>query len=243
MIFGGAFHSAGVPKPLSELEKIPAVLRKPHYILRHDPDYQSPDNLTPSLNIQLGEQMSVDEFGHRRSKKIQREALNLAAADEQQRQLEESLGQRNETEEEALRIIQEDHEIMVARDKAAAIYQAKQNDMSLQLAREAQEEQDSEIAQLSNNLTSPTIETESDAYLNQEPDIAPKQHLESEPQPKKVRTRYVKRFGNQMVRARKVKCRIGEEVFVKDGDAQFTKIGKVSKRGKLPTVYVQEEAA
>jgi hypothetical protein len=51
---------------------------------------------------------------------------------------------------------------------------------------------------------------------------------QEEPKPRKLRTRFVKRFG-KMVRAKNIKCRIGEDVFAKADDSQFTKIGEVSK--------------
>jgi hypothetical protein len=54
MIFGGVFHRAGEPKPLSELEKIPRNLRRAESIVKHDPDFQSPDEATPESHLPVG---------------------------------------------------------------------------------------------------------------------------------------------------------------------------------------------
>jgi hypothetical protein len=82
-----------VPKPLSELEKIPAVLRKPHYILKHDPNtsIESPVDDAPSLTFTLNTTYAVDADGRRRVRGVEREAINLNRAQEEQEAIENAL--------------------------------------------------------------------------------------------------------------------------------------------------------
>jgi hypothetical protein len=58
---------------------------------------------------------------------------------------------------------------------------------------------------------------------------------------RRLRTRFVKRFGGKMVRARKVRVKAGEPVFVKIGDT-FRLAGVVNEKNRLPIIYVEEEA-
>jgi hypothetical protein len=72
---------------------------------------------------------------------IQREALNLAYADEQERRLAESLNQRNEQEEAALAEVQAAHEANAAQQLAESQFRAKEAKMADQFAREFTEEE------------------------------------------------------------------------------------------------------
>jgi hypothetical protein len=179
----------------------------------------------------LGESFSVDEFGHRRS--IRREALNLARAQEEQELLEQRLSQSNEIERAAMEIIQEDHELVVARDKAAAAFRAKEQDQANALAVAAQQEQDAEIAQLSgNHMMSPSI--------GEVPNVAAPPNLEMpEPQPRRMRKRFVCRNGTWLRTKRLKRFHVGEKVYVRNSTGQFTSIGVVNKKGGLPAAYLE----
>jgi hypothetical protein len=158
MIFGGVFHHAGTPMPLVELASISPNLRQEHCIIRHS-ESAADDDAPASLNYVIGTQYDIDGNGLRRPKHIAREIIDLQLAQQQQKLLEQVLSQSNEQEEAALRIVQEDHESVVARDKAVATFRAKEQDQANELAVAAQQEQDAEISQLSRNVMSPTIGT------------------------------------------------------------------------------------
>jgi hypothetical protein len=170
MVYGGVFQHTGQPMPLSELRKIPPNLRQEHYIIRHDP--KAPESDAPaSLNYVIGSQYAVDGNGLRRPKHIEREIIRLELADLEQRRIEKALSQSNEQQEAALEIIQQDHETLVARDKAMAEYKAKEVALADEFAQEAQQKADAEVSQLSGNShqISPTI--------GEAPNVAPEQHL------------------------------------------------------------------
>jgi hypothetical protein len=62
---------------------------------------------------------------------------------------------------------------------------------------------------------------------------------QEEPKLRKLKTRYVKRFGGKMVRARKVRVKAGEPVFIKVGDT-FRLAGIVNEKNRLPLIYQED---
>jgi hypothetical protein len=185
------------------------------------PANDSPASLTFTTS---GERYSIDADGFRR--RLSREVIDLQQAQREQEYWEERLSQSNEIEQTALQIIQEDHESVVARDKAAGAYQAKENEMALQLAQEAQQEADSEIAQLSgNHVMSPAVEE------------IPEETVEAKP--KRMRKRFVCRNGTWLRVKRLKRFHIGEKVYVRNSAGEFISIGVVNKKGGLPAAYLE----
>ena len=113
MIYGGVFHHAGQPRPLSELKEIPPRLRQDRYIVKHDPKASQADDSPASLNYTIGVQYDVDGNGLRRPKHIQREIIDLQLAQQQQELLEQHLSEPSEQEQMALAVVQADHDANV----------------------------------------------------------------------------------------------------------------------------------
>jgi hypothetical protein len=75
-----------------------------------------------------------------------------------------------------------------------------------------------------------------------DPDVSESTEQEEMPKqpPRKMRKRYLRRNGVWR-RTKNTSCRVGEEVFVRDGPNQFKKIGVVNKHGGLPAAYLGEK--
>jgi hypothetical protein len=209
VIFNGRFVTAFTPLDAETAATLPQTFYR--YIIDDSKADDGGDSPPASLTFTTsGQQYSVDSNGHRRA--LQREVVDLQQAQREQEYWEERLSQSNEIEQTALQIIQEDHESVVARDKAAAIYQMKENEMALQLAQEAQSETNSEIAQLSgNHVMSPAVEE------------IPEETVEAKP--KRMRKRFVCRNGTWLRTKRLKRFHIGEKV--------------VNKKGGLPAAYLE----
>jgi hypothetical protein len=234
MIYNGTFFPAGQPRPLSELEHIPPTLRKPEYIIKHDASMESADteaDSPASLSYTLGTQYSVDERGHRRA--IQREIINLERMRQQQEAIENALNAEPDAQTQAaLAEVQAAHDTIAARDIAEAQFEAQERGNADEFAKQSSEEQDAEIALLSGNVMSPTVD--------EAPNVEPTPHVEM-PDPKpKLRKRYLRR-GAVWMAAKKIRhYKPGENVCVKNADGQFVLAGKVGKKGSLPMIPMEE---
>jgi hypothetical protein len=106
-----------------------------------EPDSE-PGDESLSLNYTLNTSYDIDSRGFRRSR-VGREIVNLQQQAETQAYWEQRLAESTEQEEAAMKIIQEDHEIAVARDTAIAQFRAKEAEMANEFAeRMANEEED-----------------------------------------------------------------------------------------------------
>ena len=224
MISKGRFLHAGVPMPLSELETIPPNLRKPEFIIRHDPRLDpGPDDSPRSLTFRLNTPYALDEDGNRRqARHFQREAAQLEAIADQEAGIAEELQNANDDLDPVIaEQIQDAHDSLVQRQIAERQAAARQREMDEQAAREFIAEQDALVV---DDSVAPAI--------REEPIAAPK--------PRKMRVRFVCRNGTWL-RAKKMKnLKIGEPVFVRTGRNNFENIGQVDELGHLPACYLEE---
>jgi hypothetical protein len=166
----------------------------------------------------------IDANGFRR--RLSAEVIDLQQAQREQEYWEQRLSEPSEQERVAMQIVQQDHENLVNRDKAAAIYQAKEQDQANALAVAAQQEQDAEISQLSgNHVISPAV-----GGIPEEP---------VEAKPRRMRKRFVNRNGTWLRTKRLKRFHVGEKVFIRNSAGEFISIGVVNKRGGLPAAYFE----
>ncbi len=149
------FLQAGADSPFRSLDEVPPILLP--FIASSDEPDPEPDDLPPSLNYTVNTSYDIDSRGFRRSR-VGREIVRLEQAAAEQEYWEQRLAESNEQEEAALKIVQEDHEIGVARDRALAEYAAKERDLSVEHAKRAIDEDQTHDDD--NLMVSPSIEGE-----------------------------------------------------------------------------------
>ena len=221
---GGKFLVAGQPMPLAELKQIPPTLRKDQYIIRHDPNPEPEPE--PSLTFTLGTSYSVDAEGRRRNRRLEREVIDLQRAQQETEAIENALSAEPDGElKAALEVAEENRQASIKHQIAQLEYSRKEREATEQAAQEFVDEDQMLVDDNLNLPVSPTID---------EPPAAPAEWSPSKP---KLRKRYVRRAG-EMVHAKKVKCKAGETVFIKNSAGEFEPAGKVNKRGALPLIFI-----
>ena len=229
MIAKGRFLHAGVMMPLAELSAIPPNLRKPEFIIRHNPNLDpEPDDSPRSLTFTLNTPYAVDEDGNRRqARHLQRQAAQLEAIADQEEAVAEELQNENDNLDPVIaEQIQDAHDALVQRQIAEGQAAARQREMDEEAARQFIAEQDQMLVDDDNAFVSPTTIDE-----------AP---IPAAPKPRKMRVRFLCR-GGTWLRAKRIKnLKIGEPVFVRTGRNSFEKIGEVDECGHLPACYLEE---
>jgi hypothetical protein len=233
MIHSGRFFHAGQPMPLSELQKIPANLRKKRYLLFPDPDAKpaNGDDAPQNLLFTTDTQYSVSPEGDRHhqrevARKINLEEMRIEAEQQLEEQIRYEIEHPDEQTAKALEIAEEDYRMSVQAQISNQSYQAKEREAADQQAKELIAEQDAEISSLSQNVISPAVED-----IAEEP-VKPV---------RKMRKRYVNRNGVWLRVKRLKRFQPGENVYVKNADQKFQVIGQVSKSGKPPAIYLEDK--
>ena len=152
----GRFLQAGYDSPFHSLDEVPPSLRG--FVVQSSDEDSEPDGSPLSLNYTLNTVYAVDANDRRRAKGIEREIIRLERAQEEQRYWEEALSaEPSEQVKAAMEIVQQDHELSVARDTAIATARARERDLSNEFAQRAIDEDQNDDAGYS---VSPSIEGE-----------------------------------------------------------------------------------
>ena len=223
------FLPCGIPMPMTELVKIPDILRK--YTLEHDPDFVDPESEQQVVaNFQLNQKYElvcrISDYGLlsplllEQQRAQQREAAE--AADALAAELEHALANPDAQTAAALKIIAANQEAAVGLEIAQAEAAAKRGEMETEAGRQFVEEDPMLVDDDRAVPVSPTI--------HPEPDSKPK-----------LRKRYVRRFGKMVHATKKVRYKVGEVVFIKDSAREFQPAGQVNKRGSLPLIYLKDQ--
>ena len=127
----GCYVAANTASPYHSVNQVPFNLRP--FIVEGDELDNERDDEPTSLTYTLNQQYAVGEDG-RRGRSLQREVIRLEQAAAEQEYWEQRLAESNEQEQAALEIIQQDHELSIARDTAIATARARERDLSTEHA-------------------------------------------------------------------------------------------------------------
>jgi hypothetical protein len=132
------FLQAGTESPFRSINEVPSGLRG--FIMSGVDDQPDQQDESPvSLNFILNSQYAIGEDG-RRGRSLQREVVRLEQAAAEQEYWQERVGELTETEEAALKAVQQDRELSIGRDIAEAQYRQREREMATEHAEKFVEE-------------------------------------------------------------------------------------------------------
>jgi hypothetical protein len=226
-IANGQWFTAGDPLPFTR-ETLPIWLKR--YVDTGLPEEPEPATSTRNLAFKANKRYGFDADGNI-LRPVGQQMAEMETIEQEREAIEDALSSRpSKTVRDAVAQAEDDHAADVARQKAQAEFEARRRDTENNYLRQ---QQDADAI----NSDAEGFADANTQYPEAKEEFTPEPKPPGLSEPMRIRMRYVRR-GNSWRKARKVACRVGEPVFIRNGPGDFEVIGKVSTTGKLPVAFI-----